>query len=77
MAKEFTQCDLVNGDRKQTSWIPKKFAKVGKVLRLRTGDVWEEGWRVEATHGICNEDHLPDAHDDIKAHRQATGDAPK
>ena len=36
----------VNGGSFQTSWIPEKFAKKGKVLELKEGDKWEDGWKV-------------------------------
>ena len=34
------------GTRHQVSWIPEEFAKKGKFLRLKEGDVWEDGWKV-------------------------------
>jgi len=44
------QCVLVNAGRKsqrvKTSWIPEKFAELGKVLKLKEGDEWEDGWEV-------------------------------
>lgn len=44
------QCVLVNAQDKtkrvKTSWIPEKFAVVGKVLKLKEDDVWEDGWEV-------------------------------
>jgi hypothetical protein len=30
----------------QVSWIPEKFAKVGKVVKLKEDGEWEDGWVV-------------------------------
>ena len=54
MAKQgttHTQCFLrrVNGSV-QTSWIPTKYAKKGRFLRLREGNAWENGWEVVETY---------------------------
>lgn len=46
------QCRLVKGDRTQVSWLPSKFATVGRVVKLsdgRTG-AWDDGWVVEETY---------------------------
>ena len=39
--KEHTQCLLRKGNTEQISWIPSKFAKVGRILRLKDDDGWE------------------------------------
>lgn len=47
----YAQCELVRGNEKQTSWIPSRFAVLGKVLRLRDeGGAWEDGWKILAIH---------------------------
>lgn len=35
------QCKLKKGDTYQTIWIPEKYAKVGKYLKLKDDDGWE------------------------------------
>ncbi len=44
------QCSLervVDGVKTcQISWIPEKFAKAGKYLKLKENNVWEHGWKV-------------------------------
>jgi hypothetical protein len=30
----------------QITWIPEEFAVVGKPLRLKEGDAWDDGWIV-------------------------------
>jgi hypothetical protein len=78
MAKDvvYRQCRLRRGNCHQTSWLPEKFAAVGKVLRLRNAAHWEEGWLVEevGSHRLP-ESQLPDWHREIKGHRKATGDS--
>ena len=43
---EMKQCTLRNGDKTQMVWIPLKFAKKGKYLKIKT----ENGWLVERVH---------------------------
>jgi hypothetical protein len=76
----YRQCQLVRphgrGEMRQTSWIPEAFAVVGKVLRLREADDWQDGWVVSAVGPFRRAfEELPDPHGDIKRHRRATGDA--
>lgn len=68
---------IPTGHLTQVSYIPEKFAVVGKILQLKNDDdTWTDGWRVISA-GALNEDP-PDAHAAIKQHRKATGDsAPK
>ena len=35
------QCVLRKGDKHQISWIPEKYAKLGKFLKLKEDDGWE------------------------------------
>ena len=76
----YRQCTLVKvisptSTVKQVSYIPEKFAVVGRTLKLQNPEdgEWSDGWVVMAA-GALNEDP-PDAHDSIKAHRKNTGDS--
>ena len=42
----YRQCKLQHADKEQTTWIPEKYAKKGKVVRLREKGVWIDGWVV-------------------------------
>lgn len=44
----YVQCVLKKGNSMQTSWIPQRYAKVGKYLKLFeiSTDKWENGWQV-------------------------------
>ena len=43
MSKEYfmRQCMLRKGNTIQASWIPEKFAKIGKYLKLHDEDGWQ------------------------------------
>ncbi len=76
----YRQCRLVRpvagGECAQVSWIPEPFAATGRVLKLREDGAWVDGWVVvgAGTTRLRGKD-LPDAHDLIRGHRRATGDA--
>ena len=59
------------------SYIPKKYAQVNRILRLKNGDDWEDGWKVTFVGPDTPEDQVPDVHSDIKGHRIMTGDSLK
>lgn len=40
------QCTLKNGTMYTVSWIPEKFAKVGKFVKLKDLEEWQDGWEV-------------------------------
>lgn len=40
------QCLLKNNNTFQTSWIPKKYATLGKILKLKENGIWTNGWEV-------------------------------
>ena len=46
MITMYRQCLLQRDGSRQTSWIPEKFAILGNVIRLKDGDVWDDGWTV-------------------------------
>lgn len=70
----YSQCKLQKDDLVQVSWIPNRFALVGKPVRLRDDGVWVDGWIVVEVWQTISEDQLPDSHDERKAHKRATGD---
>ncbi len=72
----FRQCQLQKGTRFQTSWIPTQFAHAGKILELKKGDEWENGWVVNSASTIAIEEP-PRPEELIRAHRRATGDSMK
>lgn len=48
MAKQpqYVQCVLRKNTKLQTSWIPERYAVVGKFLKLFENNTWENGWQV-------------------------------
>lgn len=83
----YNQCTLVkrestnDPDAKivttQVSYIPKKYAQLNRVLKLKEGDIWEDGWKITSVGSDTPEDQVPDVHSDIKGHRKMTGDSIK
>lgn len=82
MEKRAESCGIIqqNGIMVHTAWIPEKFAKLHKVIKLlmkdRDGNEhWEDGWRITfvGESSVSYQD-LPDSHAAIKNHRKATGD---
>jgi hypothetical protein len=77
----FRQCvlrkKLTNSYLEQTSYIPEPFCAVDKILKLRNEDnTWDDGWIVIIAHPEKRlAKDVPDAHEMIKSHRKATGDA--
>lgn len=53
--KYFRQCELKKQRKKTISWIPEKYAKIGKFLKLKNDDVWEDGWVVNAVYNRKSE----------------------
>lgn len=69
--KEITykQCRLQNGNRTLVSWIPSKFAKIGRLLELKG----EDGWEVLAVGSVeMNQGQVTKMRNAHKNHRKAT-----
>jgi hypothetical protein len=67
------QCQLRRGDTITHSWIPQKYAKKGKYLKLKGEDgVWVDGWLVEETWGIRPSSEVLAHEDDHKHQREAS-----
>ena len=66
---KYYQCLLRKENKEQTSWIPEKYAKVHKCLRI--GE--EDGWRViqVSSDGIDEKDAIMQQHIH-KTHRKVT-----
>jgi hypothetical protein len=72
----YRQCRLTKKDSWQVSWLPEKFAVVGKVLKLRNDkdEEWDNGWVVTGA-GENLIDEPPYAEAMIRGHRKNTGDS--
>lgn len=57
----YRQCLMVKRGTEQTAWIPEKFSKTNKVLKIKIDGEWDEGWEVRAVYepaveeGVVNE----------------------
>lgn len=57
----YRQCVLVKVMAETTSWIPEKFAQVGRPVRLRlkTGkDKWDDGWMVKSVGARASDEQV-------------------
>jgi len=62
----------------QVSYIPEPFCVKNKVLKLKEGSTWDNGWVVTfVSKDRVEGGKLPDSHVQIKGHRKATGDSEK
>jgi hypothetical protein len=69
----FTQCELHHSSGLvEVSWIPAKYAVVGKELRIREGKVWRAGWKVIHTYSTKLEHQLLDHERDYLHQREAS-----
>ena len=70
----YVQCTLEKGNSQQTSWIPKKFAKLDGVLKLKSEDgKWDNGWVVILVGTECED--TPDWRKSVRNHKKRTGDS--
>ena len=74
MAKpvQYVQCILKKGKTTQTSWIPEKYAVVGKYLELHDGDIWKNGWQVKSIGAKVSKEAVDVLEQDYKRTRKAS-----
>jgi hypothetical protein len=72
----FKQCKMENKSTGwsdvHTAWIPEQFAKVGKVLRLKFEEGWDEGWVVTEVGTQMTEEWVMEYSQDYKYQRKAS-----
>jgi hypothetical protein len=61
----YKQAKLAKDRVAQTAWIPEKFAKKGRVVRIKSEALWDDGWRVVEVYSTRLDEHvvLEQAHD--------------
>ncbi len=42
----YQQCKLRRSGVLMISWIPEQYAKKDKILKIKSGDGWQNGWKV-------------------------------
>lgn len=68
---QYKQCLLASGKSRQVSFIPLRYARLGKVLSLKGDDgEWTAGWRVVEVWGEAVTDP-PDHHRFISQRRRS------
>lgn len=78
MKTKYRQCRMTRkhstGKTVVVSWIPEKYAVLGKFLQLKDNDEWVNGYEVELVSENYTE-NPPDFRKAIRAHRNKTGDS--
>jgi len=64
----YVQCTMRRGNTEHTAWIPEKFAKVGKYIRIKEVD----GWKVIRAGGKMDKKYVNDRSQDYKNTRKAS-----
>lgn len=78
---KYSQCILEktehNGVLKLVTYIPAQHAKLNNKISLKNkeNDEWQHNFVVTFVGESILENDLPNSHNQIKAHRKATGDA--
>lgn len=60
----YRQVKMVRGGAVDTRWIPIDLAKVGKTVKIRADDGWQDGW-------VVTDIFSAKAFDDLQIERQA------
>ena len=69
----YKQCKLQRKTSFVTTWVPKKFAILGKFLKIKEGDVWEDGWKVISVGtAMLDEDTVISNSQDYRQTRKAS-----
>lgn len=72
MANFSRQCTLVRENAQLVSWIPEKFATIGKMLKLKDNGEWSDGWEVTAVGGRLEASVVNERSQEYKKHRHST-----
>ena len=68
----YIQCQLARGSARQTAWIPEKFARLGRHVRLTEGTWSEDGWQVTGIGTRLAEDYVRERSRDYLQTRKAS-----
>lgn len=68
----YTQCNLVKGNLSQVAWIPKPFAKLGKVLQLKVDGAWDQGWTVTDVYTTASEEFVDLVNFSLRHHKDVS-----
>jgi len=59
-------------DTSTTSWIPEKFAKLGKILQLKNLNGWSNGWEVISVGARKSSSFVIERSSDYRTHRNGS-----
>lgn len=64
----YNHCTIRKGNVYEVSYIPKQFAKVGEVLKIKREGVWDDGWIVESVGNEVDESVIDALYEAWKHH---------
>ena len=68
-----TQCKLRRLDAEQVTWLPTKFARKGKFVKLKSDDgTWQDGWEVVEVWGTRPSEEVLEHERDYLKQREAS-----
>lgn len=77
--KQYRQCSLSKpvgtGRKLHMAFLPTEFAKVGRIVGLKFGDEWVEGWRVDSVGPVRTVLDVDLARGDHKRFQWVLGDS--
>lgn len=70
----YKQCTLrhIKSNWVRTSWIPEEFAQEGKILAMKEGEEWVDGWKVTDVFTRASESYVREHERDYKSQREAS-----
>jgi len=66
------QCMFRKGLTRHTAWIPDKFAVLGKFVKIKKDNVWEDGWEIIAIYAKMTAKECGLSSQEYKHHRKQT-----
>jgi hypothetical protein len=68
----YTQCKINKQEKFDIAWIPSRLAKIGKCIKIKYDNVWDNGWFVIDTYSTNTEDHVIEHEMDYRKQRRAS-----
>ena len=74
MSTHYKQCTLrqLKSNWVRTSWIPEQFAVEGRILEIKEGEEWTDGWKVVDVFTRASEDYVREHERDYTRQREAS-----
>ena len=71
-SNKYCQCKMKRNSEGRVGWIPLEFAKVGRVLKLKINNKWQNGWTVKSVGSMEDAKYIEEHERDYKEQRKAS-----